>query len=452
MMRDWKSPAKAMPAPVAHWQHFAARRRSLGRAFPRETLIIPAGREKFRANDTTYRFRPGSDFYYLTGNTEADCVLVLLAKRGGGHEHVLYVEPNPGRQDPTFFTDRMKGELWVGPRLGVRESRARYRVHRCAPLAELADLLKRLRQRRGRYCVLRGVDPRLDAKLPARQKNEAVLARVLAEMRLIKGPTETAAIVRGAQATRRALEDIIRALPTATTERELEGVFDARARVEGNDVGYGTIIAAGANACILHWTRNDGRIPKGGLVLVDAGVETHELYTADVTRTLPASGRFAPEQRRLYDIVMAAHTAAIAAVKPGNDFLEPHRAATRELVAGLTRLGILTVSAAEALDEKHLFYRRYTLHGTSHMLGLDVHDCERARPERYRKGKLRPGMVLTIEPGLYFQKDDLTVPPRFRGIGIRVEDDVLVTARGHRLLTDIPRTAVAVQRWMKQLW
>jgi Xaa-Pro aminopeptidase len=446
MMSEWKPAPRARSAPVAHAARFRARRRGLAARFPGETLVVPTGREKIRSNDTTYRFRPGSDFVYLTGNTEPDCVLVLLAHRGR-HEHVLFVEPNPGRNDPTFFTDRSKGELWVGPRLGVAESERRFGVDRCAPLGDLPALLRGLPARKVR--VLRGFDPGVDASLRGHQERDHELARAIAEQRLLKDETEVQAIVDAGVATRHALEDLLRALPRAKTERELEAVFDARARVLGNGVGYGTIVAGGANACVLHWTRNDGPLEKGALVLVDAGVEGRSLYTADVTRTFPVSGRFSREQRELYDVVIAAQEAAFAAVKPGADFLAPHRAATIALVQGLERLRLLPVSAAEALADDKLYHKRYTLHGTSHMLGLDVHDCEAAPPERYRKGRLEPGMVLTVEPGLYFQKDDLTVPARYRGIGIRVEDDVLVTARGHRLLTDIPREAGDVERWVR---
>src|SRR5262249_27868234 len=160
----------------------------------------------------------------------------------------------------------------------------------------------------------------------------------------------------------------------------------------------------------------------------------NSLYTADITRTLPVTGRFTEAQRVIYDLVHASQLAAIAEVKPGNDFLDPNRAAMRVLAEGLERLGILPMSATEALRDEHQFYRRYTLHNVSHMLGLDVHDCAQARQEAYKHGKLRPGMVLTVEPGLYFQLDDLTVPERFRGIGVRIEDDVVVTPDGYENL------------------
>jgi Xaa-Pro aminopeptidase len=255
------------------------------------------------------------------------------------------------------------------------------------------------------------------------------------------------------ESTRRGFEDVIRALPTSTTERWVEGVFNLRARVEGNDVGYGTIAASGAHACTLHWTSNDGTLHPGELLLLDAGVEAHTLYTADITRTLPIGGAFTPEQREVYALVLAAQTAGFAACRPGNDFMEPHRAAMAVLAHGLERMGMLPMGALEALRDENIFYKRYSLHNVSHMLGLDVHDCAAARKETYKYGKLAAGMVLTVEPGLYFQPDDLTVPERYRGIGVRIEDDVLITPGGHRVLSAaLPREIDAVERWMRELW
>jgi Xaa-Pro aminopeptidase len=221
--------------------------------------------------------------------------------------------------------------------------------------------------------------------------------------------------------------------------------------VEGNDVGYGSICAAGSHACILHWTDNDGEVREGDLVLLDMGVEGHELYTADVTRTLPVNGTFTPQQREIYTLVYESQEAAMAACRPGADFLAPHRAAMEVLAKGLERLGILE-SAEEALAEDSQLYRRYTLHGVSHMLGIDVHDCAQARKEMYTKGTLAEGYVLTIEPGLYFQPDDLTVPEELRGIGVRIEDDVVVTADGCRNLSSaLPRHPDQVEAWMAGL-
>lgn len=238
----------------------------------------------------------------------------------------------------------------------------------------------------------------------------------------------------------------------ASSEREIEAAFWRRARIEANDVGYLTIAAAGEHACTLHWTHNHGRVRTGDLLLLDAGVEVESLYTADVTRTLPISGKFSPEQRAVYDLVYEAQKAGFAKVKPGNDFLEPNRAAMHVLAQGLIDLGILHCSLEEALDPGKLYYRRYTLHNISHMLGIDVHDCAKARAETYRYGTLRVGMALTVEPGLYFQPDDATVPERFRGIGVRIEDDVVVTSSGCENLSAIlPSAADEVEAWIASI-
>jgi len=323
----------------------------------------------------------------------------------------------------------------------------------CAPLDGLDGVVRGLE---GPVLVLRGLDPGVDALVaePDDPSEERRLARELSELRLVKDDHEVRMLERAVAATIRGFEDVVRALPEAMEqgERVVEGVFNLRARVDGNDVGYETIAASGTHATTLHWSRNDGEVRSGDLLLLDAGVESDELYTADVTRTLPVSGRFAPDQRRLYDLVRRAQRAAIAEVRPGAAFLDPHRAAMRVLAEGLEELGVLPVSAEEALAEDRQLHRRYTLHGTSHMLGLDVHDCAQAREEEYRGGKLRPGHVLTVEPGLYFQPDDLTVPERWRGIGIRIEDDVLVTEDGCRVLSAaLPGDADDIERWMAGL-
>ena len=452
MVTQW-APKTGLPPALEASASFAARRAALSALFPGDVLVVPTGHEKTRANDTAYRFRPGSDFYYLTGNLEPDGVLVLTP-RGTEHDALLYVEPNPGKADATFFTDRMKGELWVGPRLGVAESAARFGIA-ARGLPELLDDLRVLNweDRPRPFRLLRGLDPRLEEILPVQDERDAALGAALSELRLIKDATEIAELQRAIDVTQRGFEDVVRALPTSTTERWVEGVFNLRARVDGNDVGYNTIAAAGAHACTLHWTANDGALRSGDLLLLDAGVETHTLYTADVTRTIPIGGRFSPEQRAIYALVLAAQNAGFAACRPGNDFMEPNRAAMHVLARGLERLGILPTSAHEALAATNQFYKRYSLHNVSHMLGLDVHDCAQARRETYKYGKLAAGMVLTVEPGLYLQADDLTVPPAYRGIGVRIEDDVLITVDGCRVLSAaLPREIDAVEAWMSDLW
>jgi Xaa-Pro aminopeptidase len=314
-------------------------------------------------------------------------------------------------------------------------------------LAQFTDDLKGLA--RGPRRSLRGIDPQLDAALAADAERDAAFAAVLSEMRLIKDEHEVNELRRAIAATHRGFDDVVRALPGAATERVIEGVFNLRARVDGNDVGYNTIAASGPNACTLHWTRNDRAIGENELVLIDAGVEAESLYTADITRTLPAGGTFTADQRTIYELVLAAQDAAFAKCAPGNDFLAPNAAAMEVLARGLERLGVIS-SATEALEDQNQFYKRYSLHNVSHMLGLDVHDCAQARAETYRFGALAPGMVLTVEPGLYFQPDDLTVPARYRGIGVRIEDDVLITPTGVDILSAaIPRAADDVEAWVK---
>ena len=452
MLQGWAPAEGALPAPIEHVEAFRARRRAVSAQYPGETIVVPSGHPKVRSNDTHYRFRPSSDFYYLSGDLEPDCVLVLEPDPSGGHRDILFTEPNPGRSDETFFTDRHKGAFWVGARMGVAESRARFGIDEARSLDDLLKYLQAVAEGGRARRVLRGFSPKVDDALAPADGDKA-LATFLSELRMRKDAVEIAELRAVVASTRRGFEDVIRRLPHATSEREVEGVFGVRARVEGNDVGYGTIAAAGPRACVLHYTRNNGRIEKGELLLLDAGVEGNALYTADITRTLPISGRFSPEQRAVYTLVHRAQQAAIAEVKPGNDFMEPNKAAMRVLAEGLVALGVLTVDAALALQEDQQLYKRYALHNVSHMLGLDVHDCAEARKQVYKLGKLQPGMVLTVEPGLYFQEDDLTVPPPLRGIGVRIEDDLLVTEDGHENLSAaIPSEAGEVEAWMASLW
>ncbi len=455
MLKSWNPKGRKSPKALANGATFRKRRERLSQHFPNEFLVIPTGHRKVRANDSFYAFRPGTDFFYLTGVLEPDCVLLMIPSPQG-HDQVMFVEPNPGKSDTTFFTDRNKGELWEGPRLGVPETAARFAIT-CQPLTELESALERATQPGAKLRVLRGhsaaTEFMLRAARPEQARHDQELAVFLSEMRLLKDAGEVKALQSAVTATKLGFEDVIARLKTARNERELEGVFWTRARMEGNDVGYTSIVASGAHACTLHWKQNDGAIRKGDLLLLDAGIEGHSLYTSDITRTLPISGTFSREQRAVYEIVLEAQLAALSLVKPGNDFMAPNQAAMNVLARGLERLKILSVSADEALRDENQFYRRYSLHNVSHMLGLDVHDCAQARAQNYKYGKLEAGMVLTVEPGLYFQVDDLTVPAKYRGIGVRIEDDVLVTAKGHRVLSSsLPRDPDDVEKWMKQVW
>ncbi len=442
MTSGWAERPEELPAPDPGAAPRAERRRRLADRFPGEWLVVPSGGYKVRSNDTEHRFRPGTELAHLVGTHEPDAVLVVDPEGAS----VLYQAPTMDRSTPAFFTDRMYGELWVGPRPSLEATSARLGVE-ARPLEEL-DKLGGTRAR-----VVRGLDARVEGLLEHDEEPDAELAAFLSELRLVKDDHEVAQLQAAVDATVAGFEDVVRQMDRAraTSERWLEGVFGLRARVDGNDVGYGSICAAGAHACTLHWTDNDGPVRDGDLVLLDMGVEGAELYTADVTRTLPVNGRFTGRQREVYDLVVAAQDAAFEACRPGADFLDPHRAAMRVLAHGLVRLGVLE-DAEQALAEDDQSYRRWTLHGVSHMLGMDVHDCAHARDETYRHGTLEPGMVLTLEPGLYFQPDDLLVPEDLRGIGVRIEDDVVVTADGCRNLSAaLPRESAAVEAWMAEL-
>ena len=459
MSTDWAAPTPLATGLASVAPFTVARRTALSARFPDEWLVVPTGGAKVRANDTDYPFRPGSDHYWLTGSMEPDAVLVL-APTAHGHAATLYVAPRMDRSTKAFFTDRRHGELWVGPRLGL-EAEVLLGIA-CAPLDELEAALKRVEGAPVR--VLRDLDPSVDAALPPTDVDvpqggldpDAELAQVLSELRLVKDAHEVEMLQQAVDATARGFDDAIRELAVAKRwpngERWIEGTFWRRARAEGNDVGYGSIVACGPHACTLHWVDNSGPVRDGDLALLDMGIESAELYTADITRTIPVSGRFTDVQREVYDVVHAAQLAGLRAVQPGADFLAPHKAAMRVLTEWLVSTGILRCSVEDAVDEQQQLHRRYTLHGTSHMLGIDVHDCAAARNEMYRRGTLVPGICLTVEPGLYFQPDDLTVPERYRGIGVRIEDDVLVTPTGRRNLSAaIPTQADEVEAWMSDL-
>ena len=448
MTRGWEASRPTAASPISGVDKYQERRQELSRRFPGMLIVVPAGVEKVRANDTTYLFRPGTDYLYLVGEGEPDEVLVMKPLEAGGHQAQIFTEPETDFSKSDFFTDRVKGVFWVGPGRGLEVTRQRLGVE-ATGLAELPQAVSGF----DRGVVLRGLDPKVDRLAADLAGPDQELVSQLSEMRLVKDPLEVELLGEACDLTRQGFEDVVRALPNARTERDIEVAFFARARAAGNDTGYSTIAAAGSHATILHWSRNDGEIRPGELLLLDAGVETNRYYTADVTRTMPISGRFSDVQRRVYQLVYDAQQAAFAAVKPGNEFLAPNRAAMRVLAQGLEAMSLLPVSAEESLEQDRQLHQRYTLHSVSHMLGLDVHDCARAREETYRQGNLEPGMVLTVEPGLYFQAHDLTVPQELRGIGVRIEDDVLVTEDGYRLLSvGLPSAPDELERWMKGIW
>jgi Xaa-Pro aminopeptidase len=412
-----------------------ARRAKLAKEFKGKVLLIEAGSMKVRSNDTEYRFRPDTAFTYLTGwgsETIPDSVLLIDARKKQPRVR-LYLRPTAGRETSEFFANPMIGEFWTGPRPTLQDVETQL----CIDTFDIANLKSHL------------------SKLPKpiTMKN-AKLAERASSMRFVKDDYEIRQMRQAIEVTARGFADIAKAMPraigSAHGERVIETTFFARARVEGYDLGYETIAASGANACILHWNRNTGTVGKNDLVLVDAGCELDSLYTADITRTIPASGKFSKEQSWVYEAVLEAADAAFAVVKPGIKFRDVHNAAIAVIAKKVAELGLIPVSAEDALKEENQHHRRYMVHGTSHHLGLDVHDCAKARREHYQDGILQPGMVFTIEPGLYFHQDDLTVPKKYRGIGVRIEDNVLVTAVGcENLSRALPRKVEEVESWFE---
>ncbi|MGI3780025.1 MAG: aminopeptidase P family protein [Janthinobacterium lividum] len=489
--QGWAPYATGLPEPLPAAASTAARREALGAQFPGERLVIGAGGLKVRSNDTDYRFRPHSAFAHLTGlgtDREPDAVLVLEPtdpragdqtedRTGGSHDATLYFKPRAPRDSSEFYADARYGEMWVGKRPSLIEMGALTGL-RTAPIDELADHLRKdaetIGVRANRSDLPADVQQVLTEVAPVAPASsddstsgtettvvgdarDAELMTSLSELRLVKDGFEADQMREACALTADGFEAVVADLPRAVAEgrgeRWVEGVFGLHARHLGNAVGYDSIAASGDHACTLHWIRNDGDLRLGDLLLLDAGVELDSLYTADVTRTLPVSGTFSEPQRRVYEAVLAAQEAGIAAAQPGATFSDVHKAAIAVIAEHLDAWGLLPVPLEEALSEEGGQHRRWMPHGTSHHLGIDVHDCSQARRESYREGTLAPGMVITVEPGLYFKSDDELVPAELRGIGVRIEDDILITSDGNQNLSSLlPRTVTDVEAWMLDVW
>lgn len=478
VMSAWAPRSDLGAQPSAAVPFTAERRARLSARFPGVRLVIPAGPLRTRSNDTDYRYRPHSAFAHLTGlgtDQEPDAVLVLHPVHDGegdpgadgapsNHHAVLYVRPLAPRDNEEFYADARYGEFWVGARPSLDDVTTVTGID-ARHIDELRDALAKDVGADGvRVLVVTGSDEALETLIEAiraeagvvGEAGDAELVEATSELRLVKDELEIENMREAVARTIEGFEEVVRALPRAVAhrrgERVIETTFDAHARLEGNAVGYETIAASGEHATTLHWISNDGVVRSGELVLLDAGVEVDSLYTADITRTLPVDGEFTDVQRRIYQAVLDAADAAFAVAKPGTRFRDIHGAAMQVIAERLEEWGLLPVPAEEALTPEGQQHRRWMVHGTSHHLGLDVHDCAQARGELYLDGVLEPGMVFTIEPGLYFKADDLAVPEEYRGIGVRIEDDVLVTADGNENLSAaLPRTPDEIEAWMARL-
>jgi Xaa-Pro aminopeptidase len=414
---------------------FAARRDAYMRALgPSAVAVVRSLPERLRNGDAYHRFRQLSDLYYLTGFAEPDATLVL--RPGAQTERcVMFVRP----RDPEM-------EIWDGHRAGLEGARERYGADAAYASAELPARLWELVANAEELHFALGLDDEMDrlvtsalARLRKTEKKgkrppRAVVdpRAALHELRLHKRPEELAALRKAAEISTEAHLAAMKLGRPGAFEHELEAVIDYTFRRRGGTgPGYATIVGAGENATILHYIDNRCAVADGDLVLVDAGCE-YDHYTADITRTWPANGRFSPAQRRVYELVLDVQVSAIALVRPGATLDQIHDHCVRRLTEGMVELGLLAGPAADRVADQS--YRRFYMHGTSHWLGMDVHDVGaythggKARP-------LAPGMVLTVEPGLYIAAAARDVPDALRGIGVRIEDDVLVTDTGHEVLT-----------------
>lgn len=427
MGRHWEPRSIALPEQSSVAPFARKRRNTLSNAFPGERLVIHAGVMKQRSNDTFYEYRAHSAFSHLTGwGSAAEPGAVLVFEPiAAGHEVTLYFRERADRTSSEFFANSEIGEFWIGERPSLEHVASLLGVE-TQPLETFAPTDRDLTLE----------NPEVD--------------RVTSEMRLVKDVYEQEQMQLAVDATARGFDEVVLSFDHAVREqrgeRVIEGVFHQRARLDGNWEGYETIAASGSHACTLHWINNDGRVNEGDLLLLDAGIELDSLYTADVTRTLPVSGTFTPVQRKIYAAVLEAADAARAIIRPGITFGDVHETAMKVIERYTREWGFLPDDA----DSDVPYHKRYMVHGTSHHLGLDVHDCAAARREMYHDGIVEAGMVFTVEPGLYFHDGDLTVPEEFRGIGVRIEDDILVTENGSvNLSADIPRTIAEVEAWVQ---
>ena len=417
---------------------YAGRRQQLmERIGPRAVAIIGGKKLSVRNSDVEHRFRQASDLWYLTGFTEPEALAVIAP--GRAEKFTLFVRP----RDP-------EREVWNGRRAGVDGAKAKFGADQSFPIEQMAAELPRLCDGADEILYLVGDDAELDhlvlsmmAQLRQAERRGMRAPRrigdlrwTLHELRLIKDADGLGKMRRAVEVTREAHTAAMRAARDGVKEYEIEALLDYSFRKSGGHPGYGTIVGGGINATILHYVDNDQSLHKGELLLVDAGCEI-DGFTADVTRTYPIGARFSPAQRRCYELVLAVEKACVAAVKPGNSIDAIHEQAVELLTRGMVDLGLLAGEVGALIDKGA--YKRFYMHRTSHWLGMDVHDVGIYAPDG-KSRPLLPGMVLTVEPGLYIAEDASDVAAEYRGIGIRVEDDILVTAEGHENLTvSIPK-------------
>jgi Xaa-Pro aminopeptidase len=415
-------------------KEYARRRKQLMRIIGGDAIcIVPAAPERLRNNDSHYPYRQDSDFQYLTGFGEPEAVLALIPGREHG-ESILFCRER----------DRDR-EAWDGARIGTEGAVADFAMDDAFPFQDIDDILPGMIEGRSRVYYHFGRDAEFDVKVigwvnrvreqigrGARAPHEFVaLGHILHDLRLYKTRAELRVMRRAAKIATEAHVRAMRATRPGLNEHEIEAELQHAFRKHGAVASYQPIVGGGANACVLHYRANNALLKDGDLLLIDAGAEV-DCYASDVTRTFPVNGKFSPAQRALYDIVLAAQRAALKEVRPGRPFIAFHEAAVRAITAGLVKLGLLKGSVDKNI--KDLAYKRFYMHKTGHWLGLDVHDVGDYRVDgEYRE--LEPGMVVTVEPGIYIAADDKSVPAQYRGIGIRIEDDAVVTRQEPEIIT-----------------
>ncbi len=433
------------------YEEVARRRKELMQQMePNSIALLCAAPQSTRSNDTEYLYRQNSDFYYLTGFVEHDALLALIPGREQG-EVVLFCQ----EKDKTR-------ELWTGILMGPEQAIKQLQIDDAFPIGDIDDILPGLIEGRDRVYYSMGKDQRFDQRVmdwvkvirgKVRQGAHPpgeflVLDHLLNEMRLIKSPLEIKLMEKAgaisAQAHKRAMAVCRPGLHEYHLEAELLHEF---VRSGSRAPAYNNIVAGGKNACILHYIENNALLKDGDLVLIDAGCE-YEYYAADITRTFPVNGRFSTEQRALYDIVLKAQLDAIKVIKPGTPWDEPHNVTVRVITQGLVDLGLLKGDVQDLIKSEA--YKAFYMHRAGHWLGIDVHDVGDYKiDDKWRL--LEPGMVTTIEPGIYVAPDNMDVAKKWRGIGIRIEDDVLVTRTGHRVLSHgVPKTVDEIESFMAQ--
>jgi len=411
---------------------FKRRRKRLMRIMGEGSIaILPSAPVRQRNRDVDHPYRPDSDFFYLTGFAEPDAVAVLRPNHKEG-EFILFCR----ERDP-------KKETWDGLRAGLEGAKAQYGADNAFAITKMDEMLPQMLASHQRVFYAIGGHAELDDKMPQwirriRAKSQRgpleliALDHHLHELRLYKSKAEIKAMRTAAAIAAKAHKQLLRISKPGLHEYWLEAEFLHQCAMRGaREPSYPTIVAGGANACILHYTENSDNLKDGDLVLIDAGCE-FDYYASDITRTFPVNGKFSPAQRSLYQLVLKAQAAAIKEVQPGNNWNAPHKAAVRVLTKGLIRLGLLKGQLSRQLKKEG--YKRFYMHRTSHWLGTDVHDVG----DYKINGKwrlLEPGMVITIEPALYIPLDDKKAAKKWRGIGIRIEDDILVTKDGPEVLS-----------------